>query len=83
MHRDDVLGVRGVVLDLLAELGDVHVHGAGEGDGVVVPDGVEELLAGDDLAAVLDEVGEELELAGRDVDRLAAFLGLVALEVDR
>ena len=49
------------------------------------PDGVEDLLPGEDLAGMADEVAEQGELAGRQVDRPVADLGdvpeLVELEV--
>ena len=82
MHGDEVARVRRLVLDLLAQLGHVHVDGAGERDRVVAPDRVEQLLAGDHLAPVLGEVLEQPELARRQVDRPVALGGLVALEVD-
>ena len=48
--------------DLAAQTGDVDVDGAVEDDDLVAPDAVENLLAGEDHAAVGEEQGEDLEL---------------------
>ena len=69
---EDELRVPGVGLDLLAEPGDVDVDGARRRHGVVAPDLVQQLLACQRGAAVLDEVAQQLEFAGRQLERLAA-----------
>ena len=51
---EDVLRLFDVLLDLLAETRDVVVHRAGRGVGVVTPHLIEELVAGDDRAALRD-----------------------------
>jgi hypothetical protein len=52
----------------------VDVDGPRHRCGVVAPDFFEEFVAGDDGAAVCDEVAEEFELEGGEVDG-----GVVAL----
>src|SRR6266704_6713366 len=80
---DDEPRIGRPVFDLLPELRDVHVDGARQGRGVVVPDGVEELLPRHDLPAVLDEVPQEPHLARRQIERLPLPAGLPLPEVDR
>ena len=46
--------------DLAAQTGDVDVDGAVEDDDLVAPDTVENLLAGEDHAAMGEEQGEEM-----------------------
>src|ERR1044071_1788126 len=82
MNGDDVVRVAGSVFDLLAELGDVHVNGACERQALVAPDVVEELVAADDLAATLDEVAHDLELAGRKLKLSAPLLRFERFEVE-
>src|SRR3954471_6794850 len=43
--RDDVLWIRGIVLELLAQLGDVRIHGACHDERTVSPDFLEKLGA--------------------------------------
>ena len=62
MHGDDQGGILRTILDLLAKLGDVHVHGAGERHVVVAPDGVQSPLSGQNLAPVIDHEPQRLEL---------------------
>ena len=45
VHRHDMRRLSRPVLDLLSQLGDVHVHGPREGHVVVTPDGIEQTLA--------------------------------------
>ena len=63
--------------------GDVHVHRARRRHGVVTPDLVQQFVARERRAAVLDEVAEQLELPGRQIDRLPGLQHLGAPEVDR
>jgi hypothetical protein len=63
-----------VVAELGAELADVDVDGAGVGGERVAPDSFEDLVSGEDQPAVADQVAEQVELAGGEVDR-AAFEG--------
>lgn len=46
-----------------------------------VPDGVQEIVAGLDLARSGDEHGEQLELRGGEGDFLAVYVNLVGFEV--
>ena len=55
---------RAVGAELGAQLGDVHVHGAGAGHRRVAPHLAEQLLAGEDAAGPAHQVGEQVELGG-------------------
>ena len=79
---EDVLRVPRNRLDFLAQPGDVDVDGARRRHRVVAPDLVEQLLAGQRRAAVLDEVAQQLELARRQLERLAVPGDLGLAEVD-
>lgn len=65
MHCDDVVRISGIVFDLLTELCDVSVYGASERKTVVAPHGVQQLIARYDLALMLYEILQQLELARR------------------
>jgi hypothetical protein len=62
----DELRVGGNALELLAEGGDAHVNRAALRQRVVAPDLVQELAAGEERPAMLDEVAQELELHARE-----------------
>src|SRR4029077_13408760 len=66
---------------LVAEALDVGVDGAGRDAGLVAPDGLEQILARADPAAVLDQVDEQAHLQGADVDLGAAHEDVVAVDV--
>jgi hypothetical protein len=68
--RDDVRRMRGVVLDLLAEPRDVDVEGLGGAEPMRVPDLVHDPLSTKDLAGVRHQQMQEIELAGREHDRI-------------
>src|SRR5581483_1695713 len=70
------------VAQLLADLGDVDVDGAGVAVPAVAPDAVEDLLAGQGPAPVLGQVAEQLELLAGHVDHGAVGRHLAAAEVD-
>src|SRR5688572_13988136 len=61
--RVDVLPLRDGVGELLAQAGDVDVHGAVRRPVLLRPHGVVELLAADDAPRPLHERGQQLELA--------------------
>jgi len=64
-------------LDLSPEPHDVDVDGAGLDIPVhVVPDVNEEVIAGDDLAAVLNEVAEDVSFSRSQCDDLAVTVNL-------
>ena len=69
MDRDDVTRVRRIVFDLLAKLGYVHVNRASQGESVVAPDAVKQLVACDDLAFVLKKEFQDFEHSRRQVER--------------
>ena len=47
------------------------------------PDPVEQLVARDDDAGVLDQVGEQVELLAGQLDRLAGHVHLARLRIER
>src|SRR5215207_8726792 len=68
---------------LPAEVRDEHLDGVRDGERVVAPDLVEELLAGDHQALVAHEVLEQLELALRELHPALAAVHLVRVRVQR
>src|SRR5688500_13849817 len=83
VHGENVLRMARVGLDLLPKPGDVDVDRARRGHGVVAPDFVEQLVARQRRAAVLDEVAQQLEFTRRQLN-----LGIISphfgfTEVDR
>ena len=67
-HRHD----RRCVAELAAELAHVHVDGARIARERVAPDALEELVAGEDEAAMIQELPEQVELLRRELDLLVA-----------
>src|SRR5688500_9945351 len=82
VHGENVLRMARVGLDLLAQPGDVDVDRARRGHGVVTPDFVQQLVAGERGAAVLEEIAQELELARGELQRRPFFRRLGLPEVD-
>ena len=70
VHGEDVLRVARVVFELLPQPGDVDVDGPRRRHRVVAPHLVEQLVARQRGAAMLDEVPQQLELARGQVERL-------------
>src|SRR5262249_53683681 len=77
----DVARLAAAVADLGPQLRDVRVDRARGRVALVAPDVLEQLLARDGVTLALDEVAQQLELARREVERLAALLRPVGLEV--
>src|SRR4051812_25187129 len=67
-HGHDQGRVRGVRLDLRPQPPDRDVHQPRIAEVVVAPDPVEERLPGEDLAGMLRELGEQVELRAREAD---------------
>src|SRR5437763_70694 len=82
MHGDDEARLGPVVADLRAQLRDMRVYGAAVDVTVVAPDVIQEALARDRLPLVLDEVAQQVELAGREVQPLLAAGRAIRLEVE-
>src|SRR5215510_9458628 len=82
MDRDDVLRMRGIRLQLVTERSDVDVDGARDRCRIVAPDLVEEHLAGEYRAAMLDEIAQQLELERRQVDLPRAAHDVRTAKVD-
>jgi ribokinase len=74
--------VAGVVLQLLAQVANVHVDRAGVAVEVVPPHGADQLLASEHPPRVLGHVGNQRELRLGEIDRPATAVHGVALEVD-
>src|SRR5688500_9297597 len=73
-HGEQVLGVLGVLLDLLAQVADVDVDRPRVAEGRVAPDPGQQHLAREDPAGVAGERLEDLELDVRRLDVLVADL---------
>ncbi len=82
-HREDQLGVLRIALDLLAQVGDVDVAGPDVSAELGLPELLHDLLAREDLARVLGEQPQHLELRAGQVDRLPSDGDQVACQVDR
>src|SRR3954454_14187428 len=80
--RQDQLGLLGVALDLLAEVGDVHVAGPHVAGELRLPQLLHDLQTTEDLSRALGEEPQDLELRPRQVDGLAADRDQVSREVD-
>ena len=65
MYSDDRFWVGGILFDFLTQPGDVIVDGACDREVVIPPNFIEQLLTGDGLAPVFNEISEDLELARR------------------
>ena len=74
---EDEFGGLGVGLDLLTQTGDVHVDGPRQRHLVVAPHVRQQRVARQRRAAMLDEVPQQLELARRQLDGLAAARDLL------
>src|SRR6516164_7783696 len=70
-HGEDVLGDRGVGLDLGPQAPDVDVDEAAVAEVVVAPDAVEQLLAAEHLVGAGRELAQEAELRPGAVDLFA------------
>lgn len=68
---EDVPGILGVVFNLLPQPGDVDVHGARCDVTHFLPDVLEDPLARDHRAAVIDEEAQEFHLLGGKIDGTA------------
>src|SRR6476620_7204947 len=82
-HGQHQFRLLGVPLDLLAQVGDVHVAGPLVAVELGLPELLHDLGPGEDLPWPGDEEAQQLELRAGQVDRHAADRGDVADEVDR
>jgi hypothetical protein len=67
--RRDVRRMRRIVLDLLAEPGDVHVERLGRAEPMGIPDLVHDPFPAQDLPGVRHQEVQQVELASRELDR--------------
>src|SRR6516162_11521162 len=87
-HGEEVLRVRRIPLETLAQTQDEVVHGTGGGKHVVAPDALQQVLARDDLTGMLGEhledhrflLGELLSLTVPGTGAKGAEIHLVAAE---
>src|SRR5262249_46933740 len=70
-YGEEVLRVRRILLEALAQAQDEVVHGTGGGKHVVAPDALEQVLARDDLTGVLGQYFEDHGLLLRELLRFA------------
>ncbi len=82
MYCNDVPGIAWRLFDLLSQFCDVHIDCASERETAVAPNRIEKLVARDNLAAVLNEEPEDIELARRHLQRDASLCHLELLEID-
>jgi hypothetical protein len=68
----DVARRTGIVVELFAQAADVDVQGLRRAEPVRVPDLVDQALAGDDRAGVLDQEPQQVELLAAELQLLAA-----------
>jgi len=80
MDGDDVFGIGGPIFKFLPELCDVIIDRSSKRKVVISPDGVEQLITGDGLAAMLDEILQDVEFARRELRRASGFRDLMARE---
>src|ERR1700694_2434748 len=71
-YGENVLGIGGVVLELVAQLGDVRIHGPAHPVGTVAPHFSQQLAAGDAGAPTTQQRAEQVVFLGRERDRFAA-----------
>ncbi len=69
-HRLDVAGSRGIVAELAAKVGNMDVEDVVVAEEVDAPDGIDQLLAGEDHARLSNERGQEVEFECGQVDKL-------------
>src|SRR5262249_51352156 len=81
-HAPDRLDARGGAAQLVAQPGDVDVHGPRGAGGVRPPDELTQALARQHHARSAGEHGEQLELLGPQLDAAVADRHLVAVRVD-
>ncbi len=67
----EILGMAGIGLDLLAQTADVNVNRAGSDEGSFLPDGVEQLIARQNAAAMRGEVFQQAKFTNRGRERCA------------
>src|SRR5260370_17329283 len=65
-------GPAGIGLDLLAQRPNVDGDGGWAADEVLVPDGIEQIVAAKNFARVGDQIMQQVEFFGRELDLLAA-----------
>src|SRR5204862_5880072 len=73
---------RGRLAELPPQLADVHVDRAGVAREGVAPDPLEQLIAREHEAAVVEQLPKQVELLRRELDLLVADLDLAAAGVD-
>src|SRR5919197_4123237 len=69
--------------ELAAELAHVHVDGPRVAREGVAPDALQELVAREDESAVVEELPEQVELLGRELDLLVSDPNLAPTRVDQ
>jgi hypothetical protein len=77
---ENELGTLRVILELLPQPEDVRVHGPGRGKLIVSPHLVQQPIAGDDFASVLDQIPQEIKFLACEPDLSARLEGLPAAQ---
>src|SRR5436190_3126789 len=81
-HGEQVLGVLGVALDLLAQVTDVNVDRARVAVGGIAPDPGQQHVPGEHATGRAGEGGEDLELDERQLRLVAAYADRALREID-
>lgn len=78
----DVTGSLGIRFQFLPQPGNVHIHGPRPDEGLIVPDAREQALPGQGLAAMVDQMAEQLDLLGGQVHRGTLSEHFAPLEIN-
>jgi hypothetical protein len=74
-------GCLGVLFELLPQPDDVRVHGPRVREGIVTPDGIEQDIAAERFARILQEKREEVKLGARKAHLVTVLPHHPALEI--
>lgn len=80
-NRNNVAGHLCILFQLLPQPRDVNVHGAGSDKWLVVPHPREQALAGKHLAAMVDQLPEQLQFFSGKTDRSPGARHFATIEI--
>src|SRR5262249_50621677 len=82
VNGPEVYRVSRILFQLLAQLEDMVIDRPGRGVMLISPDRIEQLLAGDHALRILQQILQDLELLGGQLDRFASAGQLHLGEID-